>query len=176
VVIPILGNFRSSGYWQERVEGFERACTHLGAEPVLQATLSEDRAAARLHRLHDAILPTVEWSDVVITHWPYDANQVHRTVARAVELATRPFRRRRDVLLFETASSTEQGFANTFSPNLYVLVEEAHMRQKCAAMQCYAGEYAPGRRPEDLLAKAKVRGAEVDAPYAEAFVVARQFL
>jgi LmbE family N-acetylglucosaminyl deacetylase len=118
----------------------------------------------------------IEWADVVMTHWAEDVNQIHRTVNRAVELATRPFRRRKEVLLFETPSSTEQGFSNTFRPNLYVLLTAAHVERKHAAMQFYSAEHAPGRTPDDLTRKAQARGVEVNAPYAEAFVVARQFL
>jgi LmbE family N-acetylglucosaminyl deacetylase len=177
VLLPIRGNFRSPEHWAQRLAGFEAACGRLEAIPhVLDPPVREDRAAARLHLLHDRVLPFVEEADLVLTHWTGDANQVHRTLAQAVELATRPFRRRKDVFLFETASSTDQRFANSFVPNAYVLLEAAHVEAKCEAMRCYAIEDAPGRSPCDLRNRARVRGREVAADFAEAFVIGRQFL
>lgn len=178
VVLPLRRcDPRGREHWEPLVGAFRRACAHLGAVPeVLPTLLEETRAETHPHELHDAILPWVEWADTVFTHWPGDANQVHRGVARAVEVATRPFRRRRDVYLFEVPTSTEQGFMPSFSPTAYALLARAHAERKCEAMALYGTEEAPGRRPADLLRRMELRGAEAGAEYAEAFAVARLFL
>lgn len=164
-------------HWKSLVSTFQCACERLGAVSVmLSPLLDETKAETHVHDLHDAILPWVEWADTVLTHWPGDANQVHRGVARAVEVATRPFRRRRNVYFFEVPTSTDQAFLPAFSPNLYVLLNASHAQRKCEAMALYGTEEAPGRRPVDLQRKMAIRGTEVGVEYAEAFAVARHFL
>jgi hypothetical protein len=94
-------------------------------------------------------------------------------------VATRPFRRRRNVSLFETPTSTNQGFARStgvFSPSQYVVLTPGQVSRKCAAVGCYTTESAPGRTIEDIERHLRYRGAEIGVPYAEAFVVARQFI
>lgn len=172
---------RGRATWDDLLAGFDAACGLLGATARVADTLiDETRAEPAVHELHDAVAPYVEDADWVLTHWPGDVNQVHRGVARAVEIATRPFRRRRDVSLFEIATSTDQGFggsgASPFSPTQYVMVSESQVRRKIAAMERYPHELASGRTGADLERRMRSRGAEIGAEYAEAFVVARQFV
>lgn len=163
--------------WEFLLSAFQRACERLSAVSViLSPLLDETKAETHVHELHDAILPWVEWADTVLTHWPGDANQVHRGIVRAVEVATRPFRRRRNVYFFEVPTSTDQAFLPTFSPSLYVLLNASHAERKCEAMALYSTEEAPGRHPMDLQRRMKIRGTEVGVEYAEAFAVARHFL
>jgi len=171
---------RGISAWDALLTGFERSCEALGATPALPAALmNETDAETRLNELHDVILPWIERADLVLTHWPGDVNQVHRGVSRAVEIATRPFRRRRDVSCFEVPTSTEQGFggamATPFAPNEYVVLTEAHVRAKLKALDCYPSELDRGRRPEDVERRLRLRGSEIGGDYAEAFVVARRF-
>jgi LmbE family N-acetylglucosaminyl deacetylase len=171
---------RGVATWSALVESFQRSCDILGARPVvLDDLLPETDAAPRPDLLHERILPWVEQADVVLTHWPGDVNQVHRGVAAAVEIATRPFRRRRDVSLFEIPTSTDQVFggdsSRVFAPNEYVVVSAEHARRKCAAFAAYTGETAPGRTPEDVERRLRLRGREIGVEYAEAYVVARRF-
>jgi LmbE family N-acetylglucosaminyl deacetylase len=167
--------------WDELVASFERSCRLLGAEPVVpEPLLDEVGVEGRIQELHDALLHHLREADVVFSHWPGDVHQAHRAVSRAVEIATRPFRRRVDVHLFEVPTSTEQAFAipggSSFAPNCWSLVERAHAVRKVQAMGCYPTEGAPGRRPDDLLRRLELRGSEVGTPFAEAFVTARSYL
>lgn len=163
--------------WGELIDGFRAAGAALGAEAVvLDRLLDETRAETHVHDLHDLILPWVERADLVLTHWTGDTNQAHRGVCRAVEIATRPFRRRKSVYLFEVATSTDQGYGAPFHPSLHVLLNSDQAERKCAAMASYPTETAPGRRPVDLRRKLESRGVEIGAEYAEAFVVARHFI
>ncbi len=172
---------RGREHWDGFVAAFEASCRVLGARPVvLEPLLGEVEAEARTQELHDALVRHVEAADVIFTHWPGDVHQAHRAVSRAVEIATRPFRRRRAVHLFEVPTSTDQAFAlpggAAFAPNCWSLVDVAHAERKLEAMACYPGEEAPGRRPEDLRRRLELRGAEIGAPLAEAFVTTRMFL
>lgn len=177
VVLSLRRDDRRIGSgWSELVVQFGRACVLLGAEPVVIANALPDTTADRdIEALHEAILPAVEWSDIVLTHAPGDTHQAHRAVSRAVEIATRPFRRRKTVALFEVASSTDQAFENRFAPNFHVLLDEAAVTAKLAAIAVYGSEHAPGRRPEDVARQLEHRGAQIGTAHAEAFMLARHF-
>jgi LmbE family N-acetylglucosaminyl deacetylase len=166
--------------WPALIEGFRRSCAMLGATAVVpDDPLSEIDADQKPHALHDLILPWVEATDTVLTHWPGDVNQVHRGVARAVEIATRPFRRRRDVSLFEIPTSTDQIFgvdaARAFLATEYVVLTPSQARRKCEALGAYPSEVASGRSVDDVERRMRMRGAEIGVELAEAFVVARRF-
>jgi LmbE family N-acetylglucosaminyl deacetylase len=170
---------RGKTHWQRLLESLERSCGILGATLAIpDTTFPETEAETHTHALHDLILPHIEEADRVLTHWPGDANQVHRGIARAVEVATRPFRRRRDVSLFEVLTSTGQGFAPTsmgFAPTEYIVLTEEQAQRKCEAISCYDTEATAGRSAEDVERQLKMRGAEIGVAFAEAFVVARRF-
>src|SRR5687767_3002716 len=99
--------------WDALIESFHRASTMLGARPIVpDRLLDETQAETAPHELHDLILPWIESAELVLTHWWGDTNQAHRGVSRAVEIATRPFRRRKNVYLFEVPTSSDQGFTS----------------------------------------------------------------
>jgi LmbE family N-acetylglucosaminyl deacetylase len=163
--------------WEEALVDFDGACKSLGAEPVVMSPLmDQDNAEASVRDLADSLVPLIDASDLIFTHWPGDVNQAHRGISRAVEIATRPFRRQKPVLLFEVSTSTEQAFIPAFTPNLYVSLDKPYASRKCEAMEFYASEHAPGRTAETVLAKLATRGAEIGCDYAEAFHIARAFL
>jgi LmbE family N-acetylglucosaminyl deacetylase len=163
--------------WDDLLSSFREACALLGAEAaVTEPLLIEPQAEPEVHLLHDILLPWVERADTVFTHWPGDVNQAHRGIARAVEIATRPFRRHREVLLFETPTSTDQTFFQTFSPNTWVAVDRRHCERATQAMQLYGIEHEVGRRPVDLMRRLEARGSEIGIDYAEAFATIRQFV
>jgi LmbE family N-acetylglucosaminyl deacetylase len=163
--------------WAELLRTFDEACALLGARAaVTEPLLIEPQAEPEVHLLHDILLPWVERADTVLTHWPGDVNQAHRGVARAVEIATRPFRRHREVLLFETPTSTDQTFFQTFSPNTWVVIGRRHCDRAVQAMQLYGVEHEVGRLPADLMRRLEARGSEIGIAYAEAFATVRQFV
>jgi len=167
---------RGRKLWPELLEAFDASCRRLGAHAaVADPLLAEHKASRRLEQLSDGIVPWVDRHDVVMTHWPGDVHQSHQAVSRAVEIATRPFRRRRDVHLFEVATSTDQAFDAAFAPNHWVVLDERSCEDKVAAMALYRSEHDPGRRPADLLRQLEHRGTTIGADHAEAFVVARQY-
>jgi LmbE family N-acetylglucosaminyl deacetylase len=178
VLLPLKrSDQRGQDTWKSLIETYEKSCAVLRAQPIVpKHLLAEVKAETHVHKLHDLILPYVEEADTIFTHWPGDVNQVHRGVSHAVEIATRPFRRRKQVFFFEVATSTDQSFVQSFAPNAFVLLNEEHVARKCTAMAYYESEMVIGRRPEDVKRKMQVRGMEVSAEYAEAFVIGRMFL
>ncbi|HWF45165.1 MAG TPA: PIG-L family deacetylase [Candidatus Kapabacteria bacterium] len=178
IVLPLKSNgLRSVSKWDCLIPAFRNSCQVLGAEPViLDPLMDAPFAEVKLNELHDLLLPEIERADVIMTHWSGDAHQVHRAVSRAVEIATRPFRRCKTVLLFEVPTSTDQGYFSSFVPTLRVILDESHLERKCSAMKLYQSEHAPGRTSEELRAKVMSRGSEAGARFAEAFVIARAFL
>jgi LmbE family N-acetylglucosaminyl deacetylase len=162
--------------WGELLGCLERSCERLGAtSAVMQPLPLEPQAEPEVHLVHDTLVPWVERAETVFTHWTGDVNQAHRGVSRAVEIATRPFRRRRDVFLFEIPTSTDQAYFQNFMPNTWFVLEESHCRAAIDAMTGYEIEHAPGRAPADLQRRFQYRGAQVGAEYAEAFVAVRRF-
>jgi len=178
VLLPLRRNDpRGVAHWDDLVHAFREACGLLGAAPIIADHLVDECAVETdFYRLHDVVVREAEWADTIFTHWPGDANQVHRGLGRAVEAATRPFRRRREVYLFEVATSTEQGFFPSFSPNTYSLVSADQARRKCEAMAQYATEETAGRTPEALLRRMQMRGEEAGSSLAEAFYLAHHFI
>ena len=168
---------RGVEHWERILQDFAAACDVLGVEPVYAAPLLEERSVdAEVRELHDVVLPHVEWAEAVFVHWSGDVHQVHRAVSRAVEIATRPFRRRRNVYAFEVPTSTDQAFGRGFAPQMFVELSADQATRKLEAMARYSTEAAPGRTVDDLERRMHLRGAEIGVQYAEAFVVQRQFL
>ncbi len=165
---------RGVEHWDDLVAALHAACARLGATAVLPEPQLEEPEPS-VADVYDVVLPHVEASDVIFTHWHGDVHQAHRALSQAVEIATRPFRRHRDVYLFETPTSTEQAYVQTFSPNTYVVLEPEHCDAAVEAMGHYPIEHDIGRRPEDLRRRIETRGAEVGRTHAEAFVAVRQF-
>jgi LmbE family N-acetylglucosaminyl deacetylase len=163
--------------WDTVLRHMQRAAGLLGAQVVVDPDVGcESQFWQAPHRLLDSLTPQLEWATLVITHWHGDVHQAHRAVSQAVELGTRPFRRRRRVLQCEIPSSTDQSFVRTFVPNLFVPVAPNDADRKLQAMECYRSEHAPGRNPASLARWLNVRGEQIGVEQAEAFSVARWFL
>jgi LmbE family N-acetylglucosaminyl deacetylase len=120
--------------------------------------------------------------DAVYTHCPQDVNRDHRVLLEAVQVATRPHAAPfvREVLMFETPSSTEWGTPAVQSPFVpHVLVDiSSTIEAKIAAFCCYVQEVRPAphpRSPEALRARASVWGAVAGVAAAEPFQVLRSY-
>jgi LmbE family N-acetylglucosaminyl deacetylase len=118
--------------------------------------------------------------EVVYTHFGGDMNRDHRIVSEAVLVATRPCSAPsvREILMFETPSSTEWGSPQLlpyFQPTTFVDISP-YLEAKVEAFQCYSREVRESphpRSPEALRARAKYWGSVICREAAEAFVVAR---
>ncbi len=164
---------RGRRHWEELLRSFVGACAILGCEARVDARRAESGTGLDMQELHDALVGEVEDADVVLTHWEGDPHQAHQALAHAVEIATRPFRRTRDVLQFEVPSASDQGFRAAFLPNLCVPLERRDVEAQERALACYPMEFAPGRSPGELTAHAAYRGRQFGHEFAQVFRLAR---
>jgi LmbE family N-acetylglucosaminyl deacetylase len=119
--------------------------------------------------------------DIVYTHHKGDLNIDHELTHRAVLTACRPIGDYsvKEVLCFETYSSTEWSFgnsANIFNPNVFEDVGKT-FRFKKSALKCYESELRDFPHPRSLknveLAASRW-GSTVGLKYAEAFELIRK--
>lgn len=116
--------------------------------------------------------------DTLFTHFGQDTNSDHRITFNAAMIATRPLPGYpvRTVLCFETLSSTEWRFVDSFPPSLFIDID-AHIDAKAAAFECYAPTEARAfpfpRCDEGVRLQARMRGMQVGLAHAEAFQVVR---
>lgn len=178
VILPLKRiNERKINSWDEEIIHFHLACNQLGVTPIVLKELIQDNVAAMsIQKISSLISEYINWADVILCHWKNDPHHAHRAIASAVELATRPFRNAKTVLCFEVATSTDQGFENTFSPNCFVFLEEIDMNNKKLAMEVYDSEIFPGRTPDDLEIQMRYRGSQSGSKYAEGYIIARYFI
>lgn len=178
VVLPVRrGDARGISNWDRLIDQLANASKLLGATLVLTDDLVDDLTAEiYVHKIYKLIEEHVAWADIVLTHWHGDSHQAHRAVSRAVELATRPFRSKKTVLFFEIATSTDQAYEYTFSPNCFVVLSDTEVANKISAMNHYGTEIIAGRTPENLKNQLRLRGSQIGSDFAEAFVIARHFI
>lgn len=118
--------------------------------------------------------------ETVYTHFGGDINRDHQIIAEAVLVATRPYAAPsvREILMFETPSSTEWGSSQllpAFDPAVFVDIESVFDR-KVEAFLSYTAEvvdYPHPRSAEALRARAQFWGNRVNRNLAEAFTVVR---
>lgn len=118
--------------------------------------------------------------NVVYTHFAGDINRDHKILTEAVLVAARPYSAPsvKEVLMFETPSSTEWGSATLTPPfhaNVYVDVTD-FLEQKIRAFSCYSAEVRPCPHPRSLEAladRARYWGSMINRRCAEAFALVR---
>lgn len=178
VLLPIKRiDTRGVREWDNLVAGFKQACDVLGAKATISKELiPEDEAHRTPALLNDMILSYVERADLILSHHPGDVNYVHRAVANAVEVATRPFRRNKSVWLFPVATTSDQGFFSIYQPNLHVVLLADDVDKKVRAMAHYHTEHEAGRTPEDLRLRATLTGRQIGADFAESFQIVHSYL
>lgn len=178
VLLPIRrGDPRGVIHWRNLIQQLTDACGILGAQLIIPEEMVTDiTAEVNVHQLYQIINKYIQWADIVVTHWYGDSHQAHRAVSRAVELATRPFRIQKTVLFFEVATSTDQAYDYTFSPNFFVGLTKAEVTKKVLAMSMYETETESGRTPENLENQMRLRGVQTGQDFAEAYIVARHFI
>ena len=143
------------------------AAAILGVEDLVQKELPDQRldtlSLTDIVREIDAVLAGFE-PEVVYTHFGGDINRDHRILTEAVLVATRPYAAPsvREVLMFETPSSTEWGSAT--------------LDRKVEAFLRYTKEVRPYPHPrsaEALRDRARYWGSLVNYRAAEPFAVVR---
>ena len=119
-----------------------------------------------------------EKPDIVYTSHFKDLNVDHRTVFEAVLTACRPFAFSvKEILCFETLSSTEWTFSYDFQPNYFVNIEK-ELDSKIKAMKVYKNELRKFPHPrslENIKISAQRWGTVCGFKAAEAFQIIRKF-
>jgi len=160
-----------------------RAAAILGIEDVVHCDLPDQRldtvplsdVAGEVERLIEGFAP-----EIVYTHFAGDINRDHQVLAEAVLVAVRPYAAPsvREVLMFETPSSTEWGSAQmlpVFHPNAFVDIGDT-LERKVEAFLCYTAEvrdYPHPRSGQALRERARYWGSIANRPAVEPFVVVR---
>ena len=119
--------------------------------------------------------------DTIFTHSNVDLNIDHEIISRAVVTATRPKPNFcvKNILLFETLSSTEWNFnlkKKSFNPNFFIDITKT-IDTKVKAARAYKSEINSWPHPRSIKGiknLAKYRGQSVGLKYAEAFYLLRQ--
>ncbi len=122
--------------------------------------------------------------EVVITHWPLDANNDHMHTALACQSAIRIFQRRSNVkpveeLLFMEVQSATDWIINpavsSFYPNTYIEIGQTGIEKKLEALRKYRDvtrQFPHPRSLEAITGLAAYRAGQCGLYYAESFVSA----
>tara|TARA_E500000318_G_scaffold83366_1_gene78987 strand:- start:1218 stop:1889 length:672 start_codon:yes stop_codon:yes gene_type:complete len=117
--------------------------------------------------------------DIVFTHSDSDSNIDHKIVYNSTIIATRPNSGVDHLVSYEVLSSTEWGFKNSFTPNLFYKLSKEDVKTKIEALRHYKSEMQPFPHPRSdtaIESLAQFRGAQCGHKYAEAFRTIRSFL
>lgn len=118
--------------------------------------------------------------ELVFTHQPYCLNIDHRITSQAVITATRPMENEtvKKVYGFEVLSSSEWNFPLRFNPNVFFDISRT-VNMKIEAMKKYKGELRLFPHPRScygIWLNAQYWGMRCGVPFAEAFMLLREFL
>lgn len=187
VCLAILCEGVSNRYepeWRKQViEQSRQAGAILGASEIVTMELPDQRLdtfAISVVAGYVEELVTKHKPEVVYTHFGGDVNADHRVLCEAVVIATRPYSAPfvREVLQFETPSSTEWGTPSLmvpFHPSVFVDISGT-LAKKVEAFGCYTAEVRSYPHPRSLEAvrdRARYWGSLSNCGAAEPFVPIR---
>ena len=115
--------------------------------------------------------------DTVFTHSECDSNKDHVKVHDATIIATRPDCGVEGVYTYEVLSSTEWGFNQAFTPNVFFSLSDTNVNEKFEALDMYLSEVRPFPHPrckKGIITLATQRGMQSGNSFAEAFRLIRQ--
>jgi LmbE family N-acetylglucosaminyl deacetylase len=162
----------------QKTEQLERVAAAYGAAEVIRAHLpAGELDTIGFGSVMTPIRESVERAtpEVVYVVHCGDVHTDHSIAARAAVSVLKPFHMRsfgvRQMLAYETPSSTEAAGSPSFSPNYYVDITET-LERKLEVMELYETELQGDLLPRNasaIRALARFRGATVATEYAEAF-------
>jgi LmbE family N-acetylglucosaminyl deacetylase len=115
--------------------------------------------------------------DTVFTHTDIDSNKDHHKVYDATIIATRPGSGVDRVYSYEVLSSTEWGFKQSFTPNVFFALEKEDVLAKWESLKFYESEiksFPYPRSKEGILSLARFRGMQSGNNFAESFQLIRE--
>jgi LmbE family N-acetylglucosaminyl deacetylase len=116
---------------------------------------------------------------IIFTHNPNEINIDHTIAYKAVEIATRPYKKKylRSIYSFEIVCSGNFAFKNNFFPNIYVDIKK-FWKKKLLAFKAYKNEirkYPFPRSIKGLEIQARYRGLQSNQELSEAFKLEKSF-
>jgi LmbE family N-acetylglucosaminyl deacetylase len=120
-----------------------------------------------------------EKPNIIFTHFPDDLNIDHEIVTRAVLTACRPIvknKHLKQILFYETLSSTEWSYKKKFKPNLYIDIKDT-INFKINAFKSYKSEikhFPHPRSVRGIKVLSQKRGSEVGLQNAESYIIYRE--
>ncbi len=158
----------------------DKANLLLGVKKVINLGLPDNRfdelplieIVKKIEEVKNKINPKV-----IFTHYRNDLNIDHRTTYRAVITATRPIKGElvQEIYSFETISSTEWNFPQTFSPNVFFDISK-FIDIKIKAMEQYLSEIKKNIHPRSsrgIKLEAESHGIKTGFDFVEAFEAVR---
>lgn len=163
-----------------------KVAEQLNFDGIYHLNLSEHTISTDVKRVSykiEEFLATQQPFDLLYTISPDDNHQDHQGTYRAINVAARatgPYAIP-TILCGEVVSSTDQTFGITrnFQPTLYNILNEDDIKSKIDALSLYSSEMRQPPHPRSLSnikTLASLRGAECNQKYAEAFMIARQYI
>lgn len=115
---------------------------------------------------------------IIFTHYINDLNIDHQITSKAVITACRPQPNYpvKELLFFETCSSTEWNLSESFMPNYFIDISKT-LTLKKRALNCYKDEMRPYPHPRSIKSIENLsyyRGSTVGCNAAEAFIIGRK--
>ncbi len=109
--------------------------------------------------------------DMIFTHHVFDTHQAHEGVAKSTISASR---RKNTIFMYEPIVPSGRSYV-AFKPHLYIDFDEPMLNKKIASLKTHVTEYKKFGEAwiEGVKARAKFRGYEMGADYAEAFEIVR---
>lgn len=144
----------------------------------------ETQAAYQISIELDKLIRDLKIDTLFIPHRG-DIHKDHRVIFESSLVAARPINNTpvRRVYAYETLSETEWAAPfsdDVFYPTLFIELTEAELRQKIASFQCYTTprrkEFPHSRSDEGIKTLARYRGATIERPYAESFMIIREII
>lgn len=156
----------------ERLEELDRVVASLGfTAELLDNPVNRYRVADLIEPIESAV--NSARPHTVLIPQPASYNQDHRAVYEAAMVAARPHDRNHfvpRVLVYEQPHTLMWPVAPAVEPTLFC---EIDIEAKIAAYRLHASQVRAHRSPEVIEALARLRGAQIGRPFAEAFGVKR---
>ena len=133
----------------------ERAAATLGVTKVHHLKMADQKLdmlnLVEIITPIEAVIREIQ-PDLILTQYGHDVNRDHELLFKAVLVATRPTETGiREVLAFDTASSTEWAYPRSFQPDTWVDIDSV-LEQKLEAMAHYKSELREYPHPRSLKA------------------------
>ena len=169
---------------EQQLKDIHKAKEILGYNNLHNLFLSSVTLSNDLHTVIHSVQKHLEEikPTVIYTTHISDNHQDHKTLYRAISVASRPVgpcKSIKEVYSGEVISSNDQSFGSErtdFIPNVYETLSEQHINKKILALQSFSTEINRPPHPrcaEVIKARAISRGSEVLTAYAESFMQLR---